>query len=505
MRKRYLLGLDNGGTVVKAALYDFAGNMLACARTGIRPILGTNGEVERDMAALWAANCAVLREVVKQARIDSADILGVCVSGHGNGLYMVDAGGEPVRNGIYSTDLRAKAFIRRLEETGVSHSMFEKTMLSVYAGQPGPLLRHLQQWEPDAIAKAKWVLGCNDYIRFCLTGTACAELTNASAAGVLNQRSRLYEESLFAAMEITGCMHLFPPLLPSTGICGVVSARASQETGLSEGTPVAGGMIDITACAIAAGITDESRLCLIAGTWSINEYITRQPPVAKELMLASVYCIDGYYLVMDGSMTSAGNLEWFVQEFLQTERAEMQAQGETVYDAANALVASVAPEENEIVFLPFLYGANVKGDVRACFLGLSGRHTKAHMLRAIYEGVAFSHRMHVERLLCYRDRPQAVRIAGGASKSEVWVQIFADVLQIPVEVTAGEELGAMGAAMCAGVAAGAYASMREAAEIFAKTSYVREPDVTKKRMYESKYAFYLKAIGCLTSLWPERT
>ena len=503
MSKRYLLGLDNGGTVVKAALYDIEGNMLACARAGIRTIFGASGEVERDMAALFAANCAVLREVVEKACIDRADILGICVSGHGNGLYLVDADGQPVRNGIYSTDLRAKAFIRRLEETGVSQSMFEKTMLLAYAGQPGPLLHHLQQSEPDAVLKAQWALGCNDYIRFCLTGTACAELTNASAAGMLNQRTRLYEESLFAAMEIPGCMRLFPPLLSSNGICGVVSARASQETGLSEGTPVAGGMIDITACAIAAGITDESRLCLIAGTWSINEYITKEPPLARELLLASVYCIDGYYLVADGSMTSAGNLEWFVQEFLQAERAEMQAQGNTVYDAANALVASVAPEEEGVVFLPFLYGANVEGDFRACFLGLSGRHNKAHMLRAIYEGIAFSHRMHVERLLRYRDRPQAVRIAGGAGKSEIWVQIFADVLQIPVEVTAGEELGAMGAAMCAGVAAGAYASMQEAAEVFTKISYVCAPDGTKKTLYERKYAFYQKAIGCLASLWTE--
>ena len=503
MSKRYLLGLDNGGTVVKAALYDVNGNALACARTGIRPILGTNGEVERDMAALWAANCAVLREVVQKAGINSADILGVSVSGHGNGLYLVDADARPVRNGIYSTDVRAKAFIRRLEKTGVIQSMFEKTMLVAYAGQPGPLLRHLQQHEPDAIKKAKWALGCNDYIRFCLTGEAYAEITNASAGGVLNQSSLRYDESLFEAMEIPDCFRLFPPLLPSSGICGVISARAAEETGLPAGTPVAGGMIDIIACAIATGITDESRLCLIAGTWSVNEYISKQAPLARDLMLKSAYCIDGYYLVMDGSTTSASNLEWFVQDFLQFERTQMEAQGKTVYDAGNALVGSVMQEECGVIFLPFLYGTNVEVEARSCFLGLNGRYHKAHTMRAIYEGVVFSHKTHIERLLRYRDRPQAVRIAGGAAKSPIWVQMFADALQLPIEVSGGEELGTMGAAMCVGVAVGVFPSLLEAAGVFAKTSYVCEPDPSKKTLYEQKYVLYQKAIGCLAPLWAE--
>ncbi len=501
MGKRYVLGLDNGGTVIKAALYDENGGALSCARIGVDSILGENGEVERDMDTLWAANCAVLRETIEKSNVDPRQIAGVSLSGHGNGLYLVDEDLHPVRLGVYSTDARAAAFVKKLQQTGASRIMFEKTMSAAYPGQPGPLLNHLLQYEPEAIRKAKWALGCNDFIRLRLTGEAFGEISGASAAGILNQKTRGYDPFLLETMGIAGCGRLFPPLSPSFGLCGVVSRKASQETGLAEGTPVAGGMIDLTACAIAMGMTDKKRLALIAGTWSINEYLANIPPVAPELLLSSVYCIDGYYLVTDGSTASAGNLEWFVQGFLSSERAQMQAEGKTVYDAANHMVASIIHEESSILFLPFLYGSNVDADVKACFLGITGRHTKAHMLRAIYEGVVFSHKTHVERLLKYRDRPEAVRIAGGAARSRVWVQMFADALGLPVEVSAGEELGTMGAAMCAGVATGVFPSFLEAANRFSNVAYIVEPDLKSKERYAQKYMLYHKAIERLSQLW----
>lgn len=500
---RYLLGLDNGGTVVKAGLYDAAGHAAAFARADVPALLGKYGVVERDMRALWAVNCAVIRDVIAKAQADPSDIAGISVSGHGNGLYLVDADGRPVNNGIYSTDMRAKDYVRRYEETGVGDRLFPKTMQTLYPGQFAPLLAWMTDNDPDALARAKWALGCIDYIRFRLTGEAFGEMTNMSAASVLDQNSRDYDDEILEAMGICACRRLLPPLLPSCGICGGVSAQAAEQTGLLPGTPVAGGMIDITACAIATGITDESRLCLIAGTWSINEFIDRRPLLSKGLLLTSVYCIDGYYMVTDGSMTSASNLEWFVRGFLGGERLEMEAQGRSVYDAAEAMVASVRPEESSVLFLPFLYGTNADANAKSCFLGLSGWHTKAHMLRAVYEGIVFSHRTHVEKLLRLRGRPEAVRIAGGVTKSSVWMQMFADALQMPIEISDSAELGTLGAAMCAGVAIGEYSSLLEAAGVFSGISRICYPDASRKAIYDRKYALYQKAIEALAPLWED--
>ncbi len=502
MSERFLLGLDNGGTLVKAGLYNVKGGAAAFASAEIPAILGKDGIVERDMEVLWEVNCRVIRDVIAKAKINPLDIKGVSVSGHGNGLYLVDDDLKPVMNGIYSTDTRAKGYVERFNKTGICDSIFPKTMQTLYPGQFPPLLVWLSDNRPDILKRAKWALGCIDYIRLCLTGEVFGEITNMSAASVMDQNTRKYDDGILEAMGIAHYKRLLPPLAQSCGVCGRVSVKASRQTGLSEGTPVAGGLIDLTACAIASGLADTKRLCMIAGTWSINEFIWKKPLVSKGLLLTSVYCIDGYYLITDGSMTSASNLEWFLHEFFKIEKRNMEEQGKDVYSAASAMVEAVKPEDSDVIFLPFLYGTNVDADARSCFLGLSGWHRKAHMLRAVYEGIVFSHRMHIEKLLALRNNPpETIRMAGGVTKSSVWVQMFADALQIPIEISDSSELGTLGVAMCAGVAVGEYASLYEASGIFSKTSYVFKPDKAKKDIYNRKYKLYKKAIECLEPAW----
>lgn len=498
MGEQFLLGLDNGGTFVKAGLYRVSGEAAAFASSEVSTILGRDGLVERDMDVLWAANCRVVREVIAQSGAKPGDIACVSVSGHGNGLYLVDGDQKPVMNGIYSTDMRAKHYVERFRQTGVLDRLFPKTMQSLYPGQLPPLLAWLSDNRPELLEKAKWALGCIDFIRLRLTGEAFGEVTNMSAACVLDQTRREYDDEILEAMSIGHCKRLLPPLAQSCGVCGRVSAAAAEATGLSEGTPVAGGMIDLTACAIATGLVDTSRLCVIAGTWGINEFIWEKPLVSRELLLTSVYCIDGYYLVTDGSMTSASNLEWLLREWFDTPKG-----GQNVYETANEMVRSITPQDSAVIFLPFLYGTNVDADAKGAFLGLSGWHGKAHMLRAVYEGIVFAHRMHIERLLKLRDMPEAVRIAGGVSKSDVWVQMFADALQMPVEISDTAELGTLGVAMCAGVASGCFSSLGEASQIFSKVSRVLQPDPAKKDIYDQKYRRYCKAIESLRPLWKE--
>lgn len=501
MGQRFLLGLDNGGTMVKAGIYSVDGNAAAFSSAAIPAILGKDGYVERDMGLLWETNCRVMRDVIDRAGADPGDIAGVSVSGHGNGLYLVDENLKPVMHGIYSTDMRAKEYVDRLEAAGVIDELYPKTMQTLYPGQFPPLLAWLADRRPDILVKAKWALGCNDYIRLCLTGEAFGEITNMSAASVLDQNARNYDDEILAKMGIAQWGEKLPPLARSCEICGRVTAQAAGQTGLCEGTPVAGGLIDLTACAIATGLTDESRLCMIAGTWGINEFISREPLFAKGLLLTSVYCIDGYYLVTDGSMTSASNLEWFLRECFEKE--QLEAQGKDIYAEANALVESIKPRDSNLIFLPFLYGTNVDADAKSCFLGLSGWHTKAHILRAVYEGIVFSHRMHMEKLLNLRDMPEAIRMAGGVTKSRPWVQLFADILQMPIEISEHTELGTLGVAMCAGVAVGEYGSLQEASNVFSRVSYIYRPDRTRKDLYDQKYELYKKAIEALGPVWKE--
>jgi L-xylulokinase len=260
-------------------------------------------------------------------------------------------------------------------------------------------------------------------------------------------------------------------------------------------------MFDIDACGLSSGVVDESQLCMIVGTWGNNQYISKTPVVDEEIFMTSCYSIPEYYLMLEGSATSGSNLEWFVSQFFAAERTMAAEQGGSVYDLCNELVASTQPSESNIVFLPFLYGSNANQDAKATLLGVNAWHQRGHILRAIYEGVVFGHKHHVERLLRFRAKPEVLRITGGATRSDVWLQVFADCFQTPVQVPDGTELGALGAAIAGAVATGCYEDYRDAVNAMVHFSRYIDPDTSQANIYRDKYRYYQKVIETLDPLW----
>ncbi len=498
----YLLGTDNGGTMAKAALFATDGRLVAVAGRKTEMLSPQPGHTERDTEEMWRATAQSIRDVIGRAGIESREIAGVACAGHGNGLYLVDRQGTPVRNGIVSTDSRAKDYVARWYAEGVHDRVLPKTMQSLWPGQPNALLAWLGDHEPQTMRRAGWALMCKDYVRFRLTGRVQSEVTDASGTSLMDVAAGRYDPELLEAFGIADFERLLPAVVRPDEVCGAVTAQAAAETGLAEGTPVAGGLFDIDACAIGSGILDESQLCLIAGTWSINQYVSTTPVVERDHFMTCRYCLPGHYLVPEASATSASNLEWFASQFLGAE-GQPADQGRSVYDLCNDLASATRPQEANIVFLPFLFGSNAAPDAKACLLGLAGWHTRAHVVRAIYEGVVFGHRAHVDRLLRHRGPFQSIRLTGGAARSRPWVQVFADCFQMPVEVPAGEELGALGAAMCAGVAAGVFHDWQEAVAAMVRLDRVQEPDQALAAVYAGKYARYQKVIAALGPAWPE--
>lgn len=497
---KVLLGIDSGCTMSKAALFTLDGREVAVASRKTETLTPKPGHLERNIDDLWRATAGAIREVIDRSGVAPGDVACVACAGHGNGLYLVDKAGRPVRDAILSTDSRARAIADRWLADGVDKVVRPLTMQSVWAAQPNALLAWLKAHEPDVMKRAGWVLMCKDYLRFRLTGEIRAERTDFSGTSLLNIRTGDYDPRILEAFGLADLAGLMPPLVATADVCGQVTAAAAAETGLKAGTPVAGGMFDIDACALACGITDETQLCMIAGTWGNNQYIS-ETPVVDDVYMTSCFSMPGYYLMLEGSATSASNLEWFVTEFFGAEREKAEREGRSVYDLCNDLVAATKPDDSGIVFLPFLYGSNANPGAKSCLLGLNGWHARGHVLRAIYEGVVFSHWWHVQRLLKFRKMPEVLRLTGGAARSEVWVQIFADVLQTPVQLPDGTELGALGAAIAAAVAVGVYPGYREAVEAMVRFARIQEPDRSRKGLYETKYARYQKAIAALDPFW----
>ncbi|HTZ51270.1 MAG TPA: FGGY family carbohydrate kinase, partial [Spirochaetia bacterium] len=273
----YFIGIDNGGTGTKAVVFDRSGTARGSASRKVPMILPEPGFTERDMEVLWKASCDAVRSAIGSAGVDPRDIGGVACTGHGKGLYLWGRDGKPAYNGIVSTDSRAWDYARRWKEDGTATRTFARTCQSILACQPVSLLAWLKDHRPGVVESTRWIFEVKDYIRFRLTGEARAEATDYSGSGLMNVRDARFDRPLLEEFGLGDVHELLPPLVYSTEACGRVTAEAAAATGLAAGTPVAAGMFDIDACAAAADVTDEQNLCVIAGTWSINEYIARAP------------------------------------------------------------------------------------------------------------------------------------------------------------------------------------------------------------------------------------
>ena len=500
----YFIGLDNGGTATKAALFDRNGKEIGKAVVATASITPKPGFVERDMEEMWNANCAVISRVLKETGVDPRDVAGIGIAGHGKGLYLWGKDGKPARNGIISTDNRAWMYPKRWAEDGTEEKVFARTAQHILACQPVSLLAWLRDNEPESYSNIRWVFECKDYVRFRLTGEAKAEITDYSGANLMNLHTRNYDPDLLGLLGLEEIAEALPPLCRATEICGTVSEEAASRCGLLPGTPVIGGMFDINACAIAVGVTDPERICMIAGTWSINEYVRKEPVTDGSVLMNSLFCLPEYYLIEESSPTSAGNNEWFVRELLPEMGTACKEQGKSIYDVMNQWVDDIPPEEFVPVFLPFLMASNVHPNAKGSFIGLSLNHSRKHLARSVYEGIAFCHRMHLERLLHSRTTPPAcIRLAGGAARSSVWAQIFADVMKLPVETVEANETGALGCAVAAAVATGEYPDLRTAVESMTAVSRRFEPDAARTEIYDGKYVLYCRTIECLDGLWTE--
>ncbi len=495
MTKRYYLGLDNGGTMTKAAILDLGARAItATAAHKTELLLPDLNRTEKNFEDIWQANVKVIREVLAQTRINSSEIGGIAITGHGNGLYLSDADGRQTRNGIVSTDTRADSYADNCRRSGRFARNHPKTTQSIWGGQPPMLLEWLKDHEPEVLQRTKYIFLIKDMLRFRMTGEAYSERTEMSGAHLLNNRTGQLDDSILETYNLLDLKDKIPPLRNSHDCCGHVTREVAEMTGLAAGTPVYGGIFDTNACCIASGVVDSSLASIIGGTWSINQYISRTPVIEPDLFMNILYCIPGWNLVLEASPTGAGNLEWFVTKVLPDAAELCAMRGESIFAYCERRIAETKPDSS-VIFVPYIFSSHSSGVGAACFMGLKSFHGIAHMVRAVYEGICFSHRYHLERLRAFGDTSERIRISGGAGKSKVWLQMFADVIGRPVETTHGEELGILGTLMSALVGSGVFPGYEEAVRALVKVKDVAEPNPAVHAAYHEKFARYKQLVG----------
>lgn len=492
----YLLGIDAGGSVAKSAIFDTVGNEIACAGYKMDILCPGKGRNERDMEHFKNQVFASIQTVITKSGIDPGKIAAIGVTGQANGLFMLDKDGLPFQqNAILSSDTRAKDLVKKWNTDGTLSKLLPKTRQLLWPGQTTALIAWFSQNSSSTLEQAKTFLCAKDYVRYLLTGRLSLERTEASALSAMDLTTGTFTADIFKALGISEYLDKFPDqILDSTQICGYITKEAASITGLKLGTPVVSGLIDTIASVIASGIVDESMIGLIVGTWGVNTFITQKPIISDQIFSAFPYCLPDYNLILEGSSTSASNLNWYIDKFMKNSQTNFD------FNTANSMVEE-SDYKSSIFFLPFLYGSNVNIDAKSAFIGLKGRHDPADLLRAIYEGIVFCHAYHINNLCQFREMPSTVRIAGGGSQSDVWMQMFADVLGVTVEVSTAHELGALGAAMAAGVGASLYSDMRQAATTLCQVGRIFTCDPKRHVYYQNKYRIYKDLIHALDPLW----
>ncbi len=487
--------LDCGLTATKAAVFDEAGRELAevSARTPVH----TRGEAsELDMEEQWRLAAGLVREALARARqaTGPAELAGVGVSGHGGGLYAVDAGGRPVRPALTSMDARAAPVIRAWAREG--RSRFAVTRHHPWAGQALPQLRWLRDAEPASYERIRWVLGAKDWMVLRLTGEVSTDRTEASNNALLDLSTGAYDPSLARTFEVPELEGKLPPVNASAAVVGRVGAAAAA-TGLPAGTPVVAGMFDVVACPVGSGALDGRSASLIAGTWNINSVfdgrLVAMPPSVKTSLGPDA----GRFAYTESSATSAGNLAWLLSGL--EALSGPQNEGER-YERINAAVDALPPGAGGITYLPFIHRSHLAPGADAAFAGLRAEHGFFHLLRALYEGVAFAHRAHLELLAGGGLTWERAVLSGGAAASPAWCRIFADVLARPVETADAAQAGARGIALAVAIGTGRHRSYEEAAAAMVRPGRRFEPDRARAAAHDAGYARWREAAARLADL-----
>jgi L-xylulokinase len=499
MPEQHIIAFDAGGTAVKAALYDERGVERAAAAVGMAPLHPAPGSLERDPDAMWAAVCDVARRVLSTSGVAPASIAAVGLTGYGNGLFLIDRDGRPVRNAILSPDQRARAILARWRAEGAEARSVQLTYNSQFPGKPLPLIAWLDAHEPESLKRADRALFCKDYLRFRLTGEIGLEISDMSSAALIDLRLRRWTPAALAPFGLERYARLFDDGLEPLTIASAITKEAAAQTGLTAGTPVSAGYADGPAMALALGATDESLISVIAGTWGLNQLATRAP--VKDGSVASVIAgpRQGEFVVTDAGPTSASAFEWFVDSLLR--RAMGQQSRDALFDVCNREVLQARAGSDIPYFLPYLNGRLEQPEARACFIGLASWHGLPEMVRAVYEGVAFEHRGHIDHLLIGRQQPRAARFAGGAARSRPWLDIFASTIELPLELSDASELGALGAAIVAAVGVGLYPDLDAAVSGMTRVTGQIEPDRELSSILAARRQIFEALRDKLSSTW----
>lgn len=482
--------IDAGTTVIKVVGYDEEGAEVAVARRASAVSRPAPGWAEQDMDSVWAAVADGVREV--SARLDDP-IDYLAITAQGDGVWLLDEDGDPTGPAILWNDARAAEIVERWTRSGVVEDAYSISGNRTSAGIPNAILAWLREHDPERLSRSSTLLSCGGWLFAQLTGELVAEVSDASAP-FMDPKSRTYSAELLRLYDMEWVEPILARISSTEQCVAPLTSHAAASTGLVEGTPVVHSSYDIASTAVGVGAVEVGQACSILGTTLCTEIVAdrldRRTPASGVTVALGV---PGRYI--RGFPTLAGGevIEWTCQMLGLDDPLEL------VTEAAGAPFGAAG-----ISFLPFLSPAGERAPfhdalARGSFMGLSLSHGRAHVARAVLEGLSLV----IRDCLVACDTPTTeLRVCGGGAANSSWLQIIADITGLTVSRSLDSEVGARGAYLVGSAAVGRTKSVPEAARRHVRLGDSFIPDDAHREHADALYNDYLELRETATRAWP---
>ena len=477
------LGIDVGTSGSRAVLIDETGNVVASATVEHAPFVSPEiGWAEQSPADWWRASATAVRAVLATENLRAEEIGGIGFSGQMHGAVLLDECDEVLRPALLWCDQRTEKQCREITAAIGAEKLLALVSNPAVTGFTLPKLLWVRENEPEIWARVRSILLPKDYVRLRLSGDKASDVADASGTLLFDVANRRWSNEMLEAFGVD--RNLLPPVYESIEITGKVSAQGAAETGLIAGTPIVAGAGDNAAGAIGAGIVHAGTVSVTIGTSGVVFAVSEEPKIDLRGRIHTLCHAIPHRWHNTGVTQGAGlSLKWLRDNF---------GDGKSYDELANE-AAAIPNGADGAIWLPYLMGErtpHLDPQARAAFVGLTASHTKAHLVRAVLEGVAFSLRDSLEIFRELKMPPETIRLGGGGAKSPLWQQIQADIYGQTVEIIEADEGAAFGAAILAGVGVGAWQTVEEACAATIRVARRITPESVAVKKLNRNYEAY---------------
>lgn len=492
---RCVLGIDIGTTGVKVLLLSEAGRITATESAEYPLCTPKPNWAEQNPDDWWEATVTAIQACLDKTLADSdepVEVQAIGLTGQMHSSVFLDGNGQVLRPAILWCDQRTEPQCQKIVDTVGFDRLIANTSNKALTGFTAPKILWLRANEPEIYAEVRKVLLPKDYIRYKLTGTFATDVSDASGTLLLDVARREWSGEMLRALGIP--RDWLPDCYESADVTGHVSKEAADILGLAQGTPVVAGGSDQAAGAVGNGIVSEGLSSCVLGTsgvvfWHSDKHISD----AQGRLHAFCHAVPGKWHLMGVTLSAGGSLRWFRDALCWPEIEEAERQNIDPYDIIIQQAAGISPGAEGLLFLPYLAGErtpHADAGARGAFLGLSLRHTRAHMGRAVLEGITMSLKDCFELGREFGLAPQRIFLSGGGARSDTWRQMTADIFEVEVSRIEVDEGPAYGAAILAAVGAGFYSSVEGACKELISIADSKLPDPAAAEVYRGLYELY---------------